>query len=231
MATGDPDHFEVVTYGDLNKSVTEFLNQGKLWKWVPSHLSNRIVAQQSVFVFGEGEITESVQNYKSVKINGGSKKNILEELEKRCGITEQYLFSDFTGFALSNAHDKPYNDYTAEDHFSLGLKFQQERRPRKGDKSLRQGYSTQSPTPKPKEAYNNRGNAKGRNLATIRAPSPTTTRPSRSTHNSPKRTTIEEMPRRESGNHQGAIADYNEAIKINPQFGSKRTTIEEMPFS
>ena len=55
MATDNSERFSIVAYPDLQKPIETFLNQNKLWKWVPSHLSNRIVAQQSVFVFGEGE--------------------------------------------------------------------------------------------------------------------------------------------------------------------------------
>ena len=178
MATGKTERFSIVAYPDLQKPIETFLHQNKLWKWVPRHLSNRIVAQQSVFVFGEGEIAE--KDYESIKINGSSKKKIIEELEERFGITEQYLFSDFAGFALSNAHDRPYSDYKAEDHLYLGLRFHSR------ETTKRQWIITARPL----------------NLIL----------------KMPWRTTIEEMPRRKSGDYQGAIADYNKAIELNPQF-------------
>ena len=53
MATDETKDFSIVTYEDLAKPIKDFLNQGKLWKWTPSGPSNRIVAQGSVFVFGE----------------------------------------------------------------------------------------------------------------------------------------------------------------------------------
>ena len=211
MATDNPDRFREVTYEKLGDPINNFLNQNKLWKWIPSHLSNRIIAQQSVFVFGEGEIAE--KDYKPVKIDRGSKEKIREELEKKFGITEQYLFSDFTGFSLSNAHDRPYSDYTAEDHFYLGLRLQQQGDPEKArdhyDKAIElnpqfseayynrgnarrasddhQGAITDygkaiELNPQDAEAYNNRGNAKA-----------------------------------DSGNHQEAITDYDKAIELNPQ--------------
>ncbi|MCY4387731.1 MAG: tetratricopeptide repeat protein, partial [Desulfurellaceae bacterium] len=124
MATDSSERFAIVGYQDLGKAIEEFLDKGKLWKWEPSHLSNRIVAQQSVFVFGEGKIGE--RHYKAIKVNGSSKEKIREELKERFGIAEQYLFSDFTGFALSNAYDRPYSDYTAEDYFYLGVTFHQQ---------------------------------------------------------------------------------------------------------
>ena len=80
-------------------------------------------------------------------------------MEERFGITEQYLFSDFTGFALSNAQDRPYSDYKAEDHFHLGVRFQQQGEPEKArdhyDKviELDPGHA---------DAYYDRGNIKYR---------------------------------------------------------------------
>ena len=56
LATDDPEKFSSINYEDSKKPIKEFLNRGKLWKWEPSGLNNRIVAQQSVFVFGEGRI-------------------------------------------------------------------------------------------------------------------------------------------------------------------------------
>ena len=122
MATDNLDDFSDISYEDLEKSIKEFLNQGKLWKWKPSGFNNRIVAQGSFFVFGEGKIEE--RRYEEIRINRNSKQKIREELKEKFGISEESLFSDFTGFALSNAYDKPYNDYTAEDYFYLGVMFQ-----------------------------------------------------------------------------------------------------------
>ncbi len=211
MATDDPERFREVTYEDLNKPITKFLNQSKLWKWVPSHLSNRIVAQQSVFVFGEGKIDE--KDYESIKIEGDSKKNILDELEKKFGITEQYLFSDFTGFSLSNAHDRPYSDYTAENHFYLGLRLQQQGDPEKArdhyDKAIELN-------PQFSEAYYNRGNARrasGDHQGAI-------TDYDKAIELNPQFSGAyynRGNARRASGDHQGAIADYGKAIELNPQ--------------
>ena len=59
MATDNTESFSTVSYQDLERPIEEFLYKDKrLWKWEPSHLSNRIVAQQSIFVFGEGIIEE-----------------------------------------------------------------------------------------------------------------------------------------------------------------------------
>ena len=124
MATGDTERFSTVSYQDSKKPIENFLNQGKLWKWSPSGLNNRIVAQQSVFVLGEGKIEEHY--YEKIEIDADSKKDIIETLEKSFGVTERQLFNDFAGFALWNAHDKPYAAFTAEDLFAIALRFQQQ---------------------------------------------------------------------------------------------------------
>ena len=123
MATDNPKDFSAIEDSKiLNKSIRDFLKQDKLWKWKPSDFNNRIVAQGSVFVFGEGKIEK--RRYEEIRINRDSKQKIREELKEKFGISEGSLFSDFTGFAQSNAHDRPYS-YTAEDQFSLALMFQQ----------------------------------------------------------------------------------------------------------
>ena len=124
MATDDTDRFAIVGSDSIENKIDTFLDKDKLWRWEPSHLSTRIVTQQSVFVFGTGTIDET--HYESIEIDGNSKGKIREELQGRFGITEQHLFSDFPGFALSYGHDRPYRDYTAGDYLSLGLKYHQQ---------------------------------------------------------------------------------------------------------
>ena len=212
MATDNPDRFSIVTYLDLQKPIETFLHQGKLWKWVPSHLSNRIVAQQSVFVFGEGEITE--KDYKSIKIDGSGKKNIVKELEERFGITEQYLFSDFTGFALSNAHDRPYSDYTAEDHFHLGLRFQQQGDHKKAIDHYDKGIEL---NPQYAEAYNNRGIAKADSGDYQGAINDF----DKAIELNPKQAGAHNnrgLAKGVSGDYQRAIIDFDKAVELNPQY-------------
>ena len=157
MATDDLDKFSTLSYEDLNKPIMDFLNKGKLWKWTPSNLNNRIVAQQSVFVFGEGMIEENLYKYKKIQIDAGSKKDIIETLEKSFGVKEQHIFNDLAGFALYNAHDKPYDDYTAEDYFSWGVAFHQQ-----GEHEKAKNYYNKALglNPQQAEAYYNRGIAK-----------------------------------------------------------------------
>ena len=124
MATDDAERFSVVNYERLKTPIEEFLYKNTLWIWEPSGLNNRIVAQQSVFVFGEGRIEKG--EYNEIEIDAASKSEIMETLETSFGITARRLFNDFVGFALWNASSKPYTDFTDEDFFSLGLLSQQQ---------------------------------------------------------------------------------------------------------
>ena len=75
-----------------------------IYQWQPKHQNNRIIAQQSVFVFSGAPI----EIFGSCEIDIHSKENILAELEALTGISDTSLFSDFDGFAWLHAHDKPY---------------------------------------------------------------------------------------------------------------------------
>ena len=155
MATDDFRKFSTTSYKDLNKPVKDFLNQGKLWKWEPSGLNNRIVAQQSVFVFGEGRIEES--HYEVFTIAAASKKDIIETLERSLGINEQKLFNDLAGFAQINAHGQPYDRLSAEDFFDLGTAFYQQGEYKQAIERYDRAIKL---NPKNTDAYNNRGAAK-----------------------------------------------------------------------
>lgn len=213
LPTDNTELISKMKYQDMQKSIEDFLNKDKFWQWTPEHMSNRIVAQQSVFVFGRGKIEKT--HYKEVMIDGGRKEEIRNELRESFGINEQHLFSDFTGFALSNAHDKPYTDYTADDYFSLGMEFHQ-----RGDFQKALDAYDQAIKLNPRgdaSVYNNRGNAKyalGDKMGAIADYSKS----------------IELFPhlftayygrgatKGTLGHYQEAIIDYDKSIEINPQF-------------
>ena len=90
----------------LEREVERLLNDEVLWKWEPSPLESRVLTQQSTFVFGQETIDE--QHYEEVHISSSKKDGICDALSQKLGINEERLFSDFAGFALANAHDKPY---------------------------------------------------------------------------------------------------------------------------
>ncbi len=156
MTTDDVNRFSTIGYEDLNSPIKEFLNQGKLWKWEPSGLNNRIVARQSVFVFGEGRIAEDC--FEEVKIPAASKKEIIETLETSFGINDQKLFNDLAGFADINSHDKEYERFTAEDYHQLSLSFLQRGQPRVALERINRAIEIGPTNP---VFYNSRGMTKG----------------------------------------------------------------------
>ena len=213
MATDDIDKFSTVNYEDSNKPVMDFLNKDRLWKWTPSSLNNRIVAQQSVFVFGEGMIKGNLYKYKKIQIDAGRKKDIIERLEKSFGVKETHLFNDLAGFALYNAHDKPYGDFTAEDYFSWGVTFHQQ-----GEYEKARNHYTKALELNPQlaEAYYNRGFAKSASGDHQGAIADYT----KALEYNPQ--LAEAYNNRGNakdalGDYQGAIADYTKALEYNPQ--------------
>ena len=214
MATEESEEFSIVTYERLEKPIKEFLNQGKLWKWTPSGLSYRIVAQNSVFVFGEGKIVEKY--YEAVRIVGENKQEIREELKEKFGITEERLFSDFTGFALSNSHDRPYSDYTEEDYVYLGLAFDQQGNFEKAIDTYNKAIEL---APQYAWAYNNRGFARRVSGDPHRA---ITDFNQAIVLNSQYVAAYNNrgLAKHDLNDYQGAIADFDQAIQLNPQDAS-----------
>ena len=154
MKTDNIDAFDAVNYERLSKPIKELFEKEKLWKWVPAPQNNRIVAQNSVFVFGKGRIAN--RYYETIEIQKESKESIIRELRERFGVDEEYLFSDFSGFALANAHNKLYRS-SAEDYFYLGVGASQRAEHKKAIKYYSKAIEL---NPQYAEAYNNRGIAK-----------------------------------------------------------------------
>ncbi len=87
-----------------------------LYQWQPKYQNNRIIAQQSVFIFGGAQIETAA---KCVILKGG-KGDILTSLDKVSGITEGTIYPDFDGFARLHAHNKSYVEPDPQDHLQRG---------------------------------------------------------------------------------------------------------------
>ena len=87
----------------------------KLWAWRPGDGNSRMVTQQSLFLFGRPEIGEDFFSKSPFAVAADEKKPLMEILESM-GVSETFMFSDFAGFALANAHDK---DYSLRNNYSL----------------------------------------------------------------------------------------------------------------
>ena len=206
LATDAPERFSIVNYERLKKPINEFLydKDSRLWKWQPSGINQRVVAQQSVFVFGKGKIEKGEYNeeYNEIEIHAHSKQEIMDTLEQSFGITAQRVFNDFAGFAQWNAPSKPFLGSSAKDFFSLGSLSQQQGDFAKAihyfDKviELKGGFEVGlDPTDPASDhekkvsvsllcwAFHHRGVAK-----------------------------------KHLGNYTEAVADYDESLKLNPQY-------------
>ena len=115
--TGDTGEFSVITLELLEKKIDEFsLDNKKLYQWQPRHQNNRIIAQQSIFLFGVLEINPDEECI----IDRGSKEEIRESLRRIYGITEDMLFPDFDGFARQHSQDVPYTQLSASQYKERG---------------------------------------------------------------------------------------------------------------
>ena len=156
----DPDRFRKVTSQLLEKDIDCFFNadeRGKypLYQWQPKQQNNRIIAQQSIFLFGGAQIEPEAECI----ILKNSKKSILTSLEKSGGITEARMFPDFDGFARLRAHDRAYLEPDALGYLQRGIEAHKER---KLDEAIKH-YTNAIMQPDNHHilvrAYNNRGNA------------------------------------------------------------------------
>lgn len=108
----DPNRIQKIEPDSLEKGIDEFLQESQLYHWEPGYHNNRVIAQQSIFLFGHSEIEEDV----ACIIKEKSKQNILRELERVSGITQAILFPDFDGFARLYSEDIPFTELIASDY-------------------------------------------------------------------------------------------------------------------
>ena len=114
----------------LKKDIDYFLKpdaNGRypLYQWQPKLQNNRIIAQQSVFVFSGAQIEAETE----CVIDKNNKQNILTSLDKISGITEANIYPDFDGFARLHAHNEPYVEPDPQDYLQRGIEAHQNDNP------------------------------------------------------------------------------------------------------
>ncbi len=108
---------KLVTNEDIDYFFKEDEQRGyPLYQWQPKYQNNRIIAQQSVFIFGGAQVEIEAE---CVILKGG-KGDILTSLDKVSGITEGTIYPDFDGFARLHAQNKPYIEPDPQDHLQRG---------------------------------------------------------------------------------------------------------------
>ncbi len=78
--------------------------QPKYWHWSPPAMNERILKQDSLFIFGKERLAD--EYLKDIQVLEQDKPILLEELEL-VGITGRSLFRDRQGFASTRGHDQP----------------------------------------------------------------------------------------------------------------------------
>ena len=189
--TSNTGSYRVVKPDDASKKIEELMGEENLWRWQPKKQNNRIIAQQSVFIFGTKEMTvDDVTNFLVI----GNKEKILADLEAQ-GISEKSLFCDFDGFArVINGQKSRYHKRMPKDYFDLGVRHYNLGEFKMAINKLNEAIITIEEASKSErdeiiaydkwyaDAYFYRGNANT-----------------------------------QLGEHPNAITDYTQAIKINPQ--------------
>ena len=115
-----PPRFKEITPELLKEDIGYFLKDGdesQLYHWQPRQQNHRIIAQQSIFLFGNYEFDPDDE----CVIAGNSKEDILKELQKVSGITEDRLFPDFEGFARVRGEEASYTELTPSEYKNRGF--------------------------------------------------------------------------------------------------------------
>ena len=120
VVRSDPLRFKKVTPDLLKEKIDYFFprfhpygRDRQLYCWEPGYQNNRIIAQQSIFVFGNYEFDEN----DACIVEESCKADILIALEQVSGIKHAMLFPDFDGFARLHREEEPYTEPSASDYF------------------------------------------------------------------------------------------------------------------
>ena len=128
VRSDDPTLFRTITPELVSEENIEYffkeddLGKFPLYQWQPKQQNNRVIAQQSVFIFGGSEIVEAAE---CVILRSG-KSEILDALDSSASITEVSIYPDFDGFARLHAQNKPYVEPHAQSYLRRGIMAQME---------------------------------------------------------------------------------------------------------
>ena len=208
---GGTQEFSIITLDSLEKEIDEFsLDNKKLYQWQPRTQNERIIAQQSIFLFGVLEI--EINPDEECIIDQNSKENIRESLRRIYGITEDMLFPDFDGFARQHSQDVPYMQLSAAEYHQRAYEAHQRG---EYEEAILNYNEVIGRTPNDATAYYNRGTANyhlGQHEAAINDFDQTIqVNPNHAgAHNN------RGLANNNLGEYETAIADFSEAIRLEP---------------
>jgi len=130
------------------------------WYWSPHGMNQRILRQNSLFVFGKSKIADE-HTTKNILVRKQDKEEILKEL-KILGITRESLFRDMSGFASSQGHNEPPapRHYPTMHYYKAGNEALQKGKPEKAKHLYSEAIAHSSDSAEDHyitEAYYNRG--------------------------------------------------------------------------
>ena len=122
----DPARFKTITSDLLKKKVDYFFREDKngrysLYQWQPKLQNNRIIAQQSVFIFGGAKIEAADECI----ISRGAKEDLLKALDKLAGLTDATIYPDSDGFARLHVQNNPDFEPDPQGYLQRGIEVHQ----------------------------------------------------------------------------------------------------------
>ena len=122
----DPSRFRTITSELLEKDIIDFFvedENGKypLYQWQPKLQNNRIIAQQSVFIFGGAKIEVADECI----IRRSGKQDLLKTLDKLAGITDATIYPDSDGFARLHVQNNPDFEPDPQGYLQRGIEVHQ----------------------------------------------------------------------------------------------------------
>ena len=161
VRSDDPAIFRTITPELVTQKNIEYffqedeLGRAPLYQWQPKQQNNRVIAQQSIFIFGGSEIVAAAE----CVILKSSKSEILDFLNNSAGITEASIYPDFDGFARQHAQNKPYIEPNVQGYLQRGTEAHLEGKLDGAIIYYTEVISLQPDAPILSEAYTKRGNA------------------------------------------------------------------------
>ena len=216
---GRTGEFSIITLETLEKKIDQlspdneklYLDNKRLYQWQPRQQQNeRIIAQQSIFLFGVLEI--EINPDEECIIDRNSKKNIRESLKRIYGITDDTLFPDFDGFARQHNQGEPYTQLSSVQYHQRAHEAHQ-----RGEYDSAIADYSEAIRINPNEAniYYNRGTANFY-IAQYESAIDDFDEAIRINPNDERFYNNRGLAKRHLGQYESAVDDFDEAIRINP---------------
>ena len=143
----DPTRFRTITSELLEEKIDYFFVEDEkgrypLHQWQPKLQNNRIIAQQSVFIFGGAKIEVADECI----IRQSGKQDLLKTLDKLAGITDATIYPDSDGFAQLHVQNNPDFKPDSQGYLQRGIEVHQ-----KGEREEAITYYTTVISPSPDE--------------------------------------------------------------------------------